>query len=273
CKTVLPSGSLVCKNCHALVHAEELEQLAAGAKMLEEQGQLLQAREQWLKGTALLPAESRQSAWIQDHARRLELAASVSPPPVGKKSLGRFAPLAPIVLALSKGKALLAIFNLKFILSLGAFVGVYWSLYGMKFGFGFAAQILIHELGHYIDIKRRGLPADLPVFLPGMGAFVRWQALGVPVETRAAVSLAGPLAGWVAAAVCTVMWLQTGSGLWEALARTGVWLNLLNLIPVFGLDGGHAFFALTKKHRSIFGTMALTELVAVGRSALTTRAS
>ena len=248
------------------MHAEELEQLAAGAKMLEEQGQLLQAREQWLKGTALLPAESRQSAWIQDHARRLELAASVSPPPVGKKSLGRFAPLAPIVLALSKGKALLAIFNLKFILSLGAFVGVYWSLYGMKFGFGFAAQILIHELGHYIDIKRRGLPADLPVFLPGMGAFVRWQALGVPVETRAAVSLAGPLAGWVAAAVCTVMCRQTGSGLWGALARTGAWLNLLNLIPVFGLDVGHAFFALTKKHRIIVLTLALTALVALGES-------
>jgi len=79
-------------------------------------------------------------------------------------------------------------------LSLGAFVGVYWSLYGLKFGFGFAVQILVHELGHYIDIKRRGLPADLPVFLPGMGAFVRWQALGVSLETRAAVSLAGPLA-------------------------------------------------------------------------------
>ena len=161
----------MCKNCHALVHAEELEQLAAGAKMLEQQGELLQAKEQWLKGIQLLPADSKHAAWIQDHARSLELAASVSTPkPASKKSLGRFAPLAPIVVALSKGKALLTIFNLKFILSLGAFVGVYWSLYGLKFGFGFAVQILVHELGHYIDIKRRGLPADLPVFLPGIGS-------------------------------------------------------------------------------------------------------
>src|SRR5262245_9210895 len=230
--------------------------------MLEEHGQLLQAREQWLKGIGLLPADSKQAGWIQDHARRLELAPSVSPPqPVGKKSLGRFAPLAPIVLALSKGKALLAIFNLKFLLSLGAFVGVYWSLYGMAFGLGFAAQILIHELGHYIDIKRRGLPADLPVFLPGMGAYVRWQAMGVPVETRAAVSLAGPLAGWLAAVGCAVMWARTGSSLWAALARSGAWLNLLNLIPVWGLDGGHAFLALTKKHRVIVLTGSLVSFL------------
>src|SRR5262249_20240115 len=138
--------------------------------------------------------------------------------------------------------------------------------YRLKFGFGFAVQILVHELGHYIDIKRRGLPADLPVFLPGMGAFVRWQALGVSLETRAAVSLAGPLAGWFAAAVCAAMWFETGSGLWGALARTGAWLNLLNLIPVWGLDAGHAFFALTKKDRAIVLTLAVTALVILGES-------
>jgi Zn-dependent protease len=257
----------VCRQCHALVHAQELEQISAAAKILEDQGQLLLAKDQWLKGLPLLPAESTQTAWIQEHARELELAASALPkPPAQKKRLGRFAPLAPIAAALAKGKALLALFNLKFILSLGAFFGVYWSLYGMKFGLGFTVQILAHELGHYIDIKRRGLPADMPVFLPGMGAFVRWQALGVPVETRAAVSLAGPLAGWIAATACTLMWVYTGSGLWAALARAGAWLNLLNLIPVWGLDGGHAFLALTKKHRVAILTVCIVVLVLLGES-------
>jgi Zn-dependent protease len=267
CSAELPVAAVVCNHCHALVHAEKLELLATGAKLLEEQGDLIHAKEQWLQGLALLPADSKQAAWIQDHARRLDLASSVvASQPVKKKSLGRFAPLAPILLALAKGKALLALLNLKFVLSLGAFVGVYWSLYGMWFGLGFAAQILVHELGHYIDIKRRGLPADLPVFLPGMGAYVRWQALGVPVETRAAVSLAGPLAGWVAAAGCTLMWFETGSGLWAALARSGAWLNLLNLIPVWGLDGGHAFLALTKKERVIVLTISLAALLVSGES-------
>jgi Zn-dependent protease len=156
----------------------------------------------------------------------------------------------PVLLALSKGKALLAIFNAKFLLSFGAFLGVYWTLFGFVFALGFVLQILIHEMGHYIDVKRRGLPADLPMFLPGLGAYVRWNAYGVSLETRAAVSLAGPLAGAIAAAFCAGMWFMTGDGIWGALARSGAWLNLLNLIPVFGLDGGHAFLALNRAQRA-----------------------
>src|SRR5439155_7557954 len=86
--------------------------------------------------------------------------------------------------------------------------------------------------------KRRGLPAEMPVFLPGLGAYVRWGALGVPLETRAAVSLAGPLAGWFAAAVCALLWFHTHDRIWAALAQVGAWLNILNLIPVPILDGG-----------------------------------
>ena len=76
-------------------------------------------------------------------------------------------------------------------------------------------------MGHFIDIKRRGLPADMPVFLPGLGAYVRWQAMGVPLATRAAVSLAGPLAGFLASLACAVLWWQTGDPLWSGLARVG----------------------------------------------------
>ena len=67
---------------------------------------------------------------------------------------------------------LLAPFMIAF-LSFGVFVSVYWSLFGFLFALGLAVQILIHEMGHYIDVKRRGLPVDLPMFLPGLGAYVR----------------------------------------------------------------------------------------------------
>jgi len=90
---------------------------------------------------------------------------------------------------------------------------------------------------------------------------VRWQALGVPVETRAAVSLAGPLAGCIASAGCLLIWFQSGAGIWGALARTGAWINLLNLIPVWGLDGGHAFLALTKRHRILVLMVTLAALI------------
>jgi Zn-dependent protease len=235
--------------------------------MLEEQREIALAQVQWSKAIDLLPADSKQAAWIHGHVKQLQLL----PVPTTTTKSGRFrggklAPLAPILIALSKGKAQLALLNLKFILSFGAFFGIYWSLFGMWFGLGFAVQILIHELGHYVDIKRRGLPADMPVFLPGMGAYVRWQALGVPVETRAAVSLAGPLAGWAAAAVCAAIWIATGSNIWAALARTGAWINLLNLIPVWGLDGGHAFLALTKAQRAFLVAYSVVLLAIAGES-------
>jgi len=141
--------------------------------------------------------------------------------------------------------------KLKFLLSLAAFVAVYWAIWGPKFGVGFAVLILIHEMGHFIDVKRRGLPAEMPVFLPGLGAYVKWRAMGVSTATRAAVSLAGPLAGWIASVVCLAIWWKTGNSLWAALARVSAWLNAINLVPVWILDGGSAVTALTRVQRMV----------------------
>ncbi len=234
---------------------------------MERKGDLRQAREQWLMGLPLLPHNSRQANWIQQHARSLEVASDrVQPPPPREyKWAKRLGPLGPIAIVLAKSKALLgAIFKLKFLLSFSAFMGFYWAAFGWRFGIGFAVLILLHEMGHFVDIKRRGLPADMPVFLPGMGAYVRWQALGVSMETRAAISLAGPLAGFLASVACAVLWWQTGSPLWAALARSGVVLNLLNLIPIWVLDGGQAALALSKVERAALLTTSLALWLVLG---------
>ncbi len=256
CGRDLNLGALVCDNCQALVHSQELDRLSDSAKILEAQGQLRQAREQWLQGLRFLPPNSRQADWIVEHARELEKTAGQLPPQATPKGAEdnawakRLGPLGPLAIILAKGKFLFsAIFKLKFLFSFFAFFGVYWALWGPKFGIGFAVMILIHEMGHYIDVKRRGLPADMPVFLPGFGAYVRWGAMGVSLETRAAVALAGPLAGLLAALAAAILWWQTGSPIWAALARSGAALNLLNLIPVWALDGGHAAQALSKAER------------------------
>jgi Zn-dependent protease len=256
CGADLSPGELACKQCHALVHAAELERLSATATQLEGQGELSKARDQWLASLALLPQNSTQAEWVQNHLRTLNAtAARAARPGVRSSWARRLGPLAPLVAVLAKSKALLALFKLKFLLSLAVFAGFYWSLYGAWFGVGFAALILIHELGHFVDIKRRGLPAEMPVFLPGLGAYVRWQALGVSTETRAAVSLAGPLAGWAASAACALIWLKTGGAIWAGLARAGAWLNALNLIPVWVLDGAQAVLPLDKAER--MATLAL----------------
>ncbi|HXY23798.1 MAG TPA: site-2 protease family protein [Candidatus Acidoferrum sp.] len=253
CGAALPLGAVVCEQCHSLVHSEELVRISTRAKALEEQQQLLQAREEWLKALPLLPTHSTQAEWIRSQAQKLELAAKTAPPPEQKHAWARkLGPLAPIAVLLAKSKTLLlAIFKLKFIFSLFAFMGVYWALFGASFGIGFAVLILVHEMGHYIDIRRRGLPADMPVFFPGLGAYVRWAALGVTRQTRAAVSLAGPLAGFLGAAVCAALWYRTGYGLWAALARVSAGLNILNLTPIWVLDGGQAVAALSKAERFV----------------------
>jgi len=224
--------------------------MASQARELENQSKPLEARERWLEALKLLPAESKQAEWVRDHARQLALAARPAAQPNSRnKWVSKLGPLAPLAIALSKAKVLLAVFKLNFLLSLAAFIGVYWAMYGPKFGLGFVALILLHEMGHFLDIKRRGLPAEMPVFLPGLGAYVRWQAMGVSLETRAAVSLAGPLAGFLAAAACALVWKYTGIGIWAALARASAWLNVLNLIPVWVLDGGQAAVAMDKQER------------------------
>lgn len=267
CARDLPPGALVCDQCHALVHSQELDRLASEAKALESKGDLRQARERWLAGLPLLPRTSKQYDWIKEHARGLEVAADEAqlPEPTDNKWAKRLGPVGPIAILLAKGKAILfALFKLKFLLSFAAYIALYWAMWGMKFGVGFAVLILLHETGHFIDIKRRGLPADMPVFLPGLGAYVRWQAMGVPLETRAAISLAGPLAGFLTAVACAALWWQTGNPLWAALARAGAVLNLLNLIPVWILDGGQAALALSKTERIVLLTASLALWAVLG---------
>ncbi len=252
CSRELAADALACEQCYSLVHAEELDRLAAEAKAFEANGQLREAREQWMRGLQLLPRQSKQAEWIHDKASALETAANAETgdPPTENRWARKLAPLGPIAILLAKSKAVLtALFNLKFLLSMMAFMAFYWKVYGAVFGIGFAVLILIHEMGHFIDVKRRGLPAEMPVFLPGIGAYVSWRALGVTAETRAAVSLAGPLAGWVAAVACALLWWKTGNPMWAALTRAGAVLNVLNLVPVWVLDGGQAAAALSKAER------------------------
>jgi Zn-dependent protease len=237
-------GALACPQCHALIHGRELNGLAGEARSLEAKNEIAQAREIWNRSLALLPPDSKQAEWVRDHLRALEIAQAATPDPSAKPSNAwarRLGPLAPIALLLAKGKGiLLAIFKLKFLLSFFSFIAIYVTLFGWRYGVGISVCILIHEMGHFIDIKRRGLPAEMPVFLPGLGAYVKWNALGVTRRQRSQISLAGPLAGWIAAAGCYLLYTHTYDPLWAALARTGAVLNLLNLIPVWMLDGGKA---------------------------------
>jgi len=263
CSAALVPGALACASCQALVHSAELEQLAAAARAHEARGALDEAREAWSRALTLLPPEAAQAAWIRGKIQQLAAVEPHVPAAPARRSwLRLLGPLAPLAILLVKGKFLLALFKLKFLLSFGTFIAFYWALFGMKFGVGFALLILVHEMGHFVAIKRRGLPADMPVFLPGFGAYVRWTALGVTARTRALVSLAGPLAGCLGAAVCVLLWKQSGDALWIALASVSALLNVLNLIPIWVLDGGQTIAALNRNERILLAATAV--LLAAG---------
>jgi Zn-dependent protease len=233
-----------------MVHAHRLEELAASARAHEERQELVAAHSDWQAALELIPADSSQAAWVRAKLAELFQAihdeAAKSNSSAWTRKLGPFAPLALLLL---KAKLFLSLLKLKFLLTFASFAGIYWALYGAKFGIGLAVLILVHELGHYIAVRRRGLSADLPMFIPGFGAYVRWTAAGVTAETRALVSLAGPLAGALGAALCALIWMQTQERLWIGLASFSAFINLMNLIPVWTLDGGQAMVAINRAGR------------------------
>jgi Zn-dependent protease len=267
CGADLPLGALACEKCHALVHSEELARITHRANSLEEADNLQQAREEWKKALPLLPSNATQADWVRSHIDKLDLLLRAPQSPPKNNWIAKLGPLAPLVILLSKGKfLLLALFKLKFLLTLFAFMGLYWSLYGAWFGVGFVVLIFVHEMGHYLEIRRRGLPAEMPVFLPGLGAYVQWNALGVTRITRSIVSLAGPFAGFLGALACLYLWQRTGNGVWAALARASAGLNILNLIPVWILDGGQATLALSKVERWLLLGLSLLLWLGLGEN-------
>jgi len=142
-----------------------------------------------------------------------------------------FGPIIAGAIALAKFSFVLVKFGSIFLA-----VGLYMLFFRWQFAVGFVLLILLHELGHYIEARREGLNPKLPVFIPFLGAYVKYSR-GNPWQT-ARIALAGPILGGVAALVCYLIGRANGSDLWLALGYTGFFLNLINLIPIGILDGG-----------------------------------
>jgi Zn-dependent protease len=158
------------------------------------------------------------------------------------------APLIVIGAFLAKFKFILfAIFKLKvFTTSATMLVSIaaYALLWGWKFAIGFVLLILVHELGHALEAKRQGIPISAPLFIPFVGALIAMKQLPNDVWREAKVALAGPILGSLGAAAVWAAAVYTDSDLLRALAFTGFFLNLFNLVPIVPLDGGRAVAAL-----------------------------
>jgi Zn-dependent protease len=124
-------------------------------------------------------------------------------------------------------------------------VAAYALIWGWRFAAGFVALLFIHEMGHVIQLRREGIKASAPLFIPFMGAFVGMKQLPDNAAAEARVGLAGPVLGSIGCLIPLGIYELSGNELWKALAFTGFFLNLFNLLPVLPLDGGRAMAALS----------------------------
>ncbi len=251
CSHWLPEGTLACPDCQALTYGRYLTSVATSAQQLEAEQKWPEARERWVSALQWLPAETTQAESVRQHIAEIDARAKAAEDQKARWTK-RLGPFAPVALFLLKIKSFFFIlFKLKFLLSMFAFFGIYWALFGWKFAAGFTAGILIHEMGHYLAAKRRGLKVDLPTFIPGMGAYVRWYAQGISREDLAAIALAGPLFGLTVALAFLAMWFAWHAQIFIVLAYVTAWVNFLNLVPVLGLDGARATYAMSRMQRGL----------------------
>ncbi len=124
-------------------------------------------------------------------------------------------------------------------------IAAYALLWGWTFALGFVLLLLVHEMGHVFQLRREGIEASAPMFIPFLGAVVAAKSMGDDAGAEARVGLAGPVLGTLATFVPLGIWLATGEEFWQALAYVGFFINLFNLLPVLPLDGGRAMAALS----------------------------
>jgi|SRR5437588_3254053 len=123
-------------------------------------------------------------------------------------------------------------------------IAAYSVIWGWQFAIGFVLLLLVHEMGHVIQLRREGVKASAPMFVPFLGAVISARSLGDNALAEARVGLAGPILGSLGALAMLPLYAATNNKLFLALAFVGFFLNLFNLVPLVPLDGGRAMAAM-----------------------------
>ncbi|HZU15446.1 MAG TPA: site-2 protease family protein [Candidatus Dormibacteraeota bacterium] len=206
------------------------------------------------------------------------------PPPAGydpwQRSYDPYRPPRPVsprrrggvlgaLLAVLAAVAAYGKYALLFLLKFGAFqtllsllisFGAYALFGGPWFAAGLVLMILCHEMGHVVEIRRQGMRASAPLFIPFFGAAIFQRQHPTDALKQAQIGIAGPIAGTLAATAAFVLY---GSTHWVPLllwAYLGFFINLFNLIPIGMLDGGW-ILAVVSKWFQVLGLAALVVAV------------
>jgi Zn-dependent protease len=159
------------------------------------------------------------------------------------------APLAVVGLLLVKFKGLaLLLLKVKFLgtaLTMLVSIGAYALLFPVWFAVGIVVLIWVHEMGHVLQLKREGIEASAPMFIPFIGAFVAMKQMPKDALAEARVGLAGPVLGTLGGLATLGLYAATQNPIFLGLAYFTFIINLFNLAPLLPLDGGRAVGAMS----------------------------
>ncbi len=290
CGSQLPAQLLSCPGCGRLVHTERLKELVTDANRARQRRDFSGQASALRNALDLLPADSRQHGVIRGRIAELSemIDAGFSPEaraPAANASPGTTRPRHALLKAGSAaGLIAILLWKFKFILVFIATkakllllglsksttlftmllsLGVYWAAWGWQFGLGVVLSIYVHEMGHVAALRKFGIRATAPMFLPGLGAIVRLHQYPQTPREDARVGLAGPLWGLGASIATLAIYYVTQLPVIAAIATVGAWINLFNLLPVWQLDGARGFRSLSRRQRWIaLATIAATWMIA-----------
>jgi Zn-dependent protease len=131
----------------------------------------------------------------------------------------------------------------------------YSWIFGWPFAIGLVALLFIHEMGHAVVMKMKGIPVGGLIFIPLLGAAVFMRQMPKNAKDEAEVGIAGPIAGALASSFCLLLALHFSqsytyvpmSNIWAPLAYFGFFINLFNLIPIVPFDGGRVLAAIDRR--------------------------
>jgi Zn-dependent protease len=126
-------------------------------------------------------------------------------------------------------------------------LGAYAVFYGWKFAVAIVYLIFVHEMGHLVAAKQKGIKTSPAIFIPFMGAAIGMKEMPKNAKDEAYIAYAGPLFGLLSFLPAVFLYETTGQPFWGLVIFLGAMINLFNLFPVSPLDGGRIVGVLSTK--------------------------
>src|SRR5215472_4993966 len=120
------------------------------------------------------------------------------------------------------------------LISVGAWA---WAFGSWWAGLAVVVMIFLHEMGHVVEIRRQGMAATAPIFIPFLGAAIFQRAHPTDALRQAQIGIAGPIAGTIGATVAWILFIDTQNPILLFAAWFGFLINLFNMLPAWQLDG------------------------------------